>query len=373
MTDNKPSDKASILGELETLNALLRDEDGIPILQDTVTFDPPVAASDSDAVDTPSEANADIDSPIHLPDPDLEAARQSLDQVYRAYSAEMDASTPATSQLTPASPGPAPIQPQAQNQLDIFGTAGDTPATDLRPEASNTKPDSSNTLGSKDSNFIAPVNQSAADKAAVAKTIGADSDPSSLPANSDHRLLDPKKVTLDTLGEFLTGQPATTDYTEVTPDRVMPAPAVTANPSQPVSRSSQSKDSSKSAVRIDPHTTKARGENPFLPKHIRDRLHTNKALVDIINESRNELQPRPETTQPATSKSATSHEAASGDPIQKLIDQIVRDYMPHLEADLRQRLQQLIRTGKLTIDPNYNLGRDATGNPAQNATGPEDN
>lgn len=78
-------------------------------------------------------------------------------------------------------------------------------------------------------------------------------------------------------------------------------------------------------------TTKARGENPFLPQHIRDRLHTNKTLVDIIKE----YPPAPEKkTHP------TNH----------VVEEIIADYMPKIEAELRERLLKLADEGLLVVD-----------------------
>ncbi len=86
--------------------------------------------------------------------------------------------------------------------------------------------------------------------------------------------------------------------------------------------------------------TRATGENPFLPKHIRDRLHTNKALVDIIKET-----PLP---QPSTPKAISEqvHDALveqlpsqlSSERVQHLVDDVIALYMPRIEAELRERL-----------------------------------
>jgi hypothetical protein len=75
-------------------------------------------------------------------------------------------------------------------------------------------------------------------------------------------------------------------------------------------------------------TTKARGENPFLPQHIRDRLHTSKTLVDIIKEH----PPAPEQ---------------KAHPTNHIVEEIIADYMPKIEAELRERLLKLADEGKL--------------------------
>ena len=73
---------------------------------------------------------------------------------------------------------------------------------------------------------------------------------------------------------------------------------------------------------------KARGENPFLPKHIRDRLHTNKTLVDIIRD----YPPAPES-QPH--------------PTNHVVEELIAEFLPKIEAELRQRLLKLADEGKL--------------------------
>ncbi len=78
--------------------------------------------------------------------------------------------------------------------------------------------------------------------------------------------------------------------------------------------------------------TKARGENPFLPQHIRDRLHTSKTLVDIIKEH----PPAPEQ---------------KAHPTNHIVEEIIADYMPKIEAELRERLLKLADEGKLDEPP----------------------
>lgn len=107
--------------------------------------------------------------------------------------------------------------------------------------------------------------------------------------------------------------------------------------------------------------SKARGENPFLPKHIRDRLHTNKALLDIIKES--PLSPaaasRLSEYSPGGSKDGTQEKPASeatpqrndsnadsapamaepaNDRLSQMVDDIIAVYLPKIEAELREKL-----------------------------------
>lgn len=71
---------------------------------------------------------------------------------------------------------------------------------------------------------------------------------------------------------------------------------------------------------------KPQGENPFLPQHIRERLHTTKTLVDQIKES-------------------PSFQEAAGQPLtpaqDDMIEQLIAEFMPKIEQTLRQRLKAL--------------------------------
>jgi hypothetical protein len=77
-----------------------------------------------------------------------------------------------------------------------------------------------------------------------------------------------------------------------------------------------------------PIMPKARGENPFLPKHIRDRLHTNKPLVDVIKEH----PPVPEI---------------HAHPTNHVVEAVLAEFMPKIEAELRDRLLKLADEGRL--------------------------
>jgi hypothetical protein len=83
-----------------------------------------------------------------------------------------------------------------------------------------------------------------------------------------------------------------------------------------------------------PTLAKATGENPFLPQHIRARLHGNNPppLFDfMLNNSNNPA--------PATISSAGSSDKKSLH--QDLIKDVVDALMPQLEDELRQRLKEL--------------------------------
>ncbi|MGH1373402.1 MAG: hypothetical protein ACRBBW_15285 [Cellvibrionaceae bacterium] len=95
--------------------------------------------------------------------------------------------------------------------------------------------------------------------------------------------------------------------------------------------------------------TRATGENPFLPKHIRDRLHTNKTLVDIIKETpltQPTAAPKPEAEPVAKPVAEQVQEAVieqlppqlSPERVHHMVEDVIALYMPRIEAELRERL-----------------------------------
>jgi hypothetical protein len=70
------------------------------------------------------------------------------------------------------------------------------------------------------------------------------------------------------------------------------------------------------------NTVKARGENPFLPKHIRDRLHADQPVLP-----NNIIHPLCSST--------------TGE-IDKIIDDLVSEFLPEIEVRLRSHLKPLI-------------------------------
>ena len=72
----------------------------------------------------------------------------------------------------------------------------------------------------------------------------------------------------------------------------------------------------------DKSIVKARGENPFLPKHIRDRLHGDRPVL-----SGNVIEP--------LSGSATGE-------VDEIVDNLISEFLPEIEAKLRSRLKPLI-------------------------------
>lgn len=70
-------------------------------------------------------------------------------------------------------------------------------------------------------------------------------------------------------------------------------------------------------------------ENPFLPKHIRDRLQGNRST------------PPPATTVPPAQPVAASSNSKSSE--EQLVDELVKTYLPKIERELRERLRNMLQ------------------------------
>ena len=78
-----------------------------------------------------------------------------------------------------------------------------------------------------------------------------------------------------------------------------------------------------SSVKIgDNNIVKARGENPFLPKHIRDRLHGDRSML--------------------SNTVVQSLSGAAKGETDEIIDELIAELLPDIEVKLRKRLKSLI-------------------------------
>ena len=95
--------------------------------------------------------------------------------------------------------------------------------------------------------------------------------------------------------------------------------------------------------------TKASGENPFLPEHIRARLHGNNPPPLFANETARKIAGSSTPSRLLGSLSAqahlTHHSAfKSNHPQQDLIDSIIQKIMPDIEKELRHKLELMTRS-----------------------------
>ncbi|MGH1469697.1 MAG: hypothetical protein ACRBCS_00780 [Cellvibrionaceae bacterium] len=99
-------------------------------------------------------------------------------------------------------------------------------------------------------------------------------------------------------------------------------------------------------------------ENPFLPKHIRERLHTNRTLQQEIDDSTaaqmsldaNEKlakgnQP-PSTENPPASKPTENTPTQSASQEDRVIEEVIGSVLPKIESELRQKIRELIKQEK---------------------------
>lgn len=84
-----------------------------------------------------------------------------------------------------------------------------------------------------------------------------------------------------------------------------------------------------------PGVTKATGENPFLPAHIRARLHGNRPPPLF--------EPLTPSPQPPQSAGKASNSSESRDSVKRalLTDELVAEFLPQIETALRERLQAM--------------------------------
>lgn len=92
------------------------------------------------------------------------------------------------------------------------------------------------------------------------------------------------------------------------------------------------------------HTANTHSENPFLPPHIRRRLKQNKELISEIH-SQSQAATRVEIQGDLLegfNHAEGNNQEALTDPVEqdKIIDELVAEYLPKIEARLRDELKQ---------------------------------
>lgn len=102
------------------------------------------------------------------------------------------------------------------------------------------------------------------------------------------------------------------------------------------------KDTHKHAI-VRPNIVKATGENPFLPEHIRSRLHGNNPPPLFANEAARKIAHSSIPTRQLGNTFGVSNPAKSNHQ-QDLIDSIIDKMMPEIEQELRSRLELMSKT-----------------------------
>lgn len=93
----------------------------------------------------------------------------------------------------------------------------------------------------------------------------------------------------------------------------------------------------------------AHGENPFLPKHIRDRLdERRRALADDIAQATDSYR--------RSMAGRDSPSAASEPDEQAIVDDLIAQYLPRIEAELRFRLARKLEQSRTQDNPEEDSG-----------------
>ncbi len=100
------------------------------------------------------------------------------------------------------------------------------------------------------------------------------------------------------------------------------------------------------------------GENPFLPKHIRERLSKGRSTImdelmqvgDSLSRDKTHFPPPPANTDAPAHPTPVLHSSKQTD---RIVEELVAEYLPRMEAELRKRLrEQLSRSANHKVtDP----------------------
>ncbi len=101
-------------------------------------------------------------------------------------------------------------------------------------------------------------------------------------------------------------------------------------------------DGNRSGVR--PSLAKATGENPFLPAHIRSRLHGNNPPPLFAQETARKIANSSVPSRQLGNTSVFSSLTKPSDAQHDLIDSVIEKLMPEIERELRARLEEMSKT-----------------------------
>lgn len=157
--------------------------------------------------------------------------------------------------------------------------------------------------------------------------------------------------------------PETTITMDEKPDLFEPSLGQQSLFDQPAS-TRQEKSARQEKSKLKPSSIAPDEENPFLPKHIRDRLSRGRSTImdelmqvgDSLNRDKPQFQYSPVETDTETGTEAPAHPTPvlhSSKQTDRIVEELVAEYLPRMEAELRKRLrEQLSTSGKhKTADP----------------------
>lgn len=377
MSEEKKEAQKALLGELESIKSLLSEDewDDIPVLSDPIPAptsehiqtdarkDSP-AEDDISASPQPKRETSDIDAAVDKLnfDLDLEAEDDYEDSADNFDEDETESDDfdgmfddvplleeiyiPEEEVSTKTGSTPVPEEPLT----DETPLSAEEPLADTEPLDSEEPPASeeSETL----SDAPTTEEQSASERPLAFEEQFVNEEPVAAAEHSTTQELSTGEKPADEEPadrEKLSAEeePPVTAEETVLPPGVLPGQrSLFDNKTTPVKTPDQSV--TKTATRP---TVQSRGENPFLPQHIRERLHTNKALLDIIKES-----PVPQVTTPTRPARYTSEQTKPqenlkenlppvlpSDKLHQMVEGIIAVYLPKIEAELRQRLLEALQ------------------------------
>jgi hypothetical protein len=288
MVDNKVKTKTAMLQELESIKGLLREDDEIPILQEVI----------SDHEDAGADMNQSPLKPQELKPQELDELHSQFEALGKTIATTPSATTDSTRSSVSADAA------TTSAPADLLETFSD----DLRREVVQMR--SLYPSEQEYSLFNEPAWNDDLTLSFTAPEHHKDVDTSSSPGVPVQQTLEITDtiITEETAIEHRVATPADTSSATTQPQR--------------------------------PALARATGENPFLPQHIRARLHGNNPppLFDFSVNNDHEL---PAAKTMGKAREAKAGEVEGNSARQQLTREIIGAIMPKLEEELRQRLHDM--------------------------------
>ncbi|GAA5317868.1 MAG: hypothetical protein AseanaTS_30760 [Candidatus Pelagadaptatus aseana] len=335
MADPKDSPEA-ILGELESIKDLLSEDElaAIPTLEDAI----PLSATTSDNVNTDAG----------LPDSELAADEDPQDSVEESFDLSdlpllteaAEASEPITEVIKSPSLFSRPID------LDLALLSRE------QPEAEQIKPANTDeqTVDDETSDQYS-AGEDIVGELEVAQAVEAET----VETESSQILPDQESETDNGTENSDKSGLSASDLEPLMASDLEPLMAPDALPGQQslfeVPVQSDDKTGSTSAPRK-PELPKApKGENPFLPKHIRERLHTDRSLMDVIKDEPISTTPGSSLPDKAQSDSnkllnldlgGDSIVTVSAEQLDEIIENAIQERLKGIEYSIKEELLELL-------------------------------
>lgn len=333
MSDKTPSNKSDILEELESIKGLLHEdlediptlEDSIPLLEDAVQFEPDVIPTlepvlESPISTEPLQTEPFLVEPFHQIEHDQETSHQSLGN---------GNSEPDSKELTQQSTQENTLASPIENDFSIL----DTPMESFQEEAEKyqSTPQTDDTpvctVPYKDPSVL-PGQQSLFD----------------IVGETPKKIDNTEKTETPALTDQVVKDTATTESKEVEETEevkeINGSDASDKNPPDSTQQNPTLQGNTDAKKGAETGLKKPLGENPFLPKHIRDRLSSNQ------NKPKS---PEPQLSPPPKTESSENPEVLPHHQKQVLIDSLVAEFLPKIEEELRKRLSESLNS--TTSDP----------------------